>query len=135
LIVLAFEMFGIGEDIRMAARALQAPDLPYCMIHHPAAKGSACNDRTLEPLICSDPSAGPYAFNLVCMAALIQARWLRQVGRDPLRECYTIASWPWETQPWPDACFPVLDVADELWPSSQFTAAALATPVLAAVRG
>lgn len=124
----AFEMFGIGEDIRMAARALQAVDVPCCVIHHPAANGAACNDRTLEPLICSDPGGGPYAFNLVCMAAPIQARWLRQVGCDPLRERYTIASWPWETQQWPDAWMPLLDVADELWPSSQFTAEALAGP-------
>jgi hypothetical protein len=124
----AFEMFGIGEDIRMAARALQAADVPCCVIHHPAANGSSCNDRTLEPLICSDPLGGPYAFNWVCMAAPIQARWLRQVGCDPLRERYNISSWPWETQQWPDAWMPLLDVADELWPSSQFTAAALAGP-------
>ena len=130
----AFEMFGIGEDIRMAARALQAADVPCCVIHHPAANGAACNDRTLEPLICSDPAGGPYAFNLVCMAAPIQARWLRQVGCDPLRERYTIASWPWETQQWPDAWMPLLDVADELWPSSQFTAAALARPTAEAGR-
>ena len=88
----AFEMFGIGEDIRMAARALQSADVPCCVIHHPAANGASCADRTLEPLICSDPGGGPYAFNLVCMAAPIQARWLRQVGCDPLRERYTISS-------------------------------------------
>ena len=124
----AFEMFGIGEDIRMAAQGLQAADVPCCVIHHPAANGAACSDRSLEPLICSDPAGGPYAFNLVCMAAPIQTRWLRQVGCDPLRERYTIASWPWETQQWPDAWMPLLDVADELWPSSQFTAEALAGP-------
>lgn len=130
----AFEMFGIGEDIRMAARALQAADVPCCVIHHPAANGAACNDRTLEPLICSDPGSGPYAFNLVCMAAPIQARWLRQFGCDPLRERYTIASWPWETQQWPDALMPLLDVADELWSSSHFVEAALTTRALAAGR-
>ena len=127
-------MFGIGEDIRMAAQALQAAGVPCCVIHHPAANGSSCNDRTLEPLICSDPLGGPYAFNWVCMAAPIQARWLRQVGCDPLRERYTISSWPWETQQWPDAWMPLLDVADELWPSSQFTAAALADPAAEAGR-
>jgi hypothetical protein len=68
------------------------------------------------------------------MAAPIQARWLRQVGCDPLRERYTIASRPWETQQWPDAWMPLLDVADELWPSSQFTAAALADPAAEAGR-
>ena len=126
----AFEMFGIGEDIRMAAKALQAADVPCCVIHHPAANGASCSDRTLEPLICTDPGGGPYAFNLVCMAAPIQAAWLRQVGLEPLLERYTIASWPWETQQWPDAWMPLLDVADELWPSSKFTAQALSGPAL-----
>ena len=130
----AYEVFGIGEDIRMAAKALQKADVPCCVIHHPAANGAFCNDRTLEPLICSDPEGGPYAFNLVCMAAPIQARWLRQVGCDPLRERYTIACWPWETQQWPVAWMPLLDVVDELWPSSQFTAQALAGPAAEADR-
>ena len=124
----AFEMFGIGEDIRIAGRALQVADVSCCVIHHPAANGAACTDRTLEPLICSDHGGGPYGFNLGCMTAPIQARWLRQVGCDPLRERYTIASRPWETQQWPDAWMPLLEVANELWPSSQFTATALAGP-------
>ena len=130
----AFEVFGIGEDVRMAARALQAADVPCCVIHHPASNGAACSERSLEPLLCSDPAGGPYAFNLVCMAAPIQARWLRQNGCDPLRERYTLSSWPWETQQWPQAWLPLLDVADELWPSSRFTAAALAGPAAEAGR-
>ena len=112
----------------MAARALQAADVPFCVIYHPAANGAACSDRSLEPFIYNHTEGGPYAFNLVCMAAPIQARWLRQVGPNPIRERYTIASWPWETQQWPDAWVPLFDVVNELWPSSQFTAAALAGP-------
>jgi len=128
----AFEQFGIGEDVRMAARALQAAGVPCCVIHHPAANGAACGDRSLEPLLCRDPAGGPYAFNLVCMAAPIQARWLLQGGFDPLRERYTLAAWPWETRQWPQVWMPLLEVADELWPSSGFTAAALREPAAAA---
>ena len=62
-----------------------------------------------------------------CMAAPIQARWLRQVGSDPMRQRYTISCWPWETQQWPDVWMPLLNIADELW-LSNFTAAALASP-------
>ena len=120
----AFEVFGIGEDIRMAARALQSAGVPCCVIHHPAENGAACTDRSLEPLLCSDPAGGPYAFNLVCMQAPIQARWLLQKGFDPLRERYTIASWPWETLRWPEVWDPLLEVVDEVWPSSTFTAQA-----------
>ena len=124
----AFEVFGIGEDIRMAARALQAADVPCCVIHHPAGNGTPCTDRSLEPLLCSSPNGGPYAFNLVCMTAPIQARWLLQSGFDPLREKYTIAAWPWETRQWPDVWEPLLEVVDEVWPSSTFTAHALQAP-------
>ena len=124
----AFEVFGIGEDIRMAARALQAADVPCCIIHHPAGNGSACTDRSLEPLLCSDPNGGPYAFNLVCMAAPIYARWLLESGLDPLSDRYTIAAWPWETRQWPDVWEPLLEVVDEVWPSSTFTAQALHAP-------
>ena len=124
----AFEVFGIGEDIRMAAQALQSAGVPCSVIHHPAANGAACSDRSLEPLLCNDPSGGPYAFNLVCMAAPIYARWIQRSGCDPLRERYTFSSWPWETQQWPEAWNPLLDVADELWPSSTFTAASLQAP-------
>jgi hypothetical protein len=128
----AFEVFGIGEDIRMAASALQAAGVPCAVIYQPAANGSTCTDHSLEPLLCTDPSGGPYAFNLVCMAAPSQARWLLQGGLDALRERFTLTAWPWETQQWPKAWLPLLEVADELWPSSSFTAAALQAPAAAA---
>jgi hypothetical protein len=128
----AFEVFGIGEDIRMAARALQAAGVPCSVIHYPAANGAECSDRSLRALLCGDPTGGPYAFNLVCMAAPIHAHWLNRSGCDPLRERYTLTSWPWETQQWPAAWTPLLDVADELWPSSTFTAASLKNPAAGA---
>ena len=124
----AFEMFGIGEDLRMAASALRAAGVPCCVIHRPAANGAACSDRSLEPLLCNDLGGGPYAFNLVCMAPPSQARWLLQAGLDPLRERYTLTAWPWETQQWPHAWLPLLEVSDEAWPSSSFSAVALQEP-------
>jgi glycosyltransferase involved in cell wall biosynthesis len=128
----AYEVFGIGEDIRMAASALQAAGVPCAVIYHPAANGSACTDHSLEPLLCTDPSGGPFAFNLICMAAASHARWLLQGGLDALRERYTLTAWPWESQQWPKAWLPLLEVADELWPSSSFTAAGLQMPAAAA---
>ena len=107
--------------------------MPCCVIHQRAENGAACSDRRLEPLVCSDPAGGPYAFNLVCMTAPSQARWLLENGLDPLCERYTLTAWPWETQQWPQAWLPLLEVADELWPSSAFTAAALQVPADSAV--
>ena len=124
----AFDVFGISEDIRMVARALAAAGVPFCVINYPAANGAASTDRSLEPWLCTDPNGGPYVFNLVCMAAPIQARWLRQCGLAPLRERYTVSEWPWEAQKWPHPWLPLLQVADELWPASSFTASAQARP-------
>jgi len=124
----AFEPFGIAEDLRMAARALQAADVPCCVIDYPAANGAPRTDASLEPLLHHDPKGGPFAFNLVCMAAPIQARWLLEGGLDPLRERYTLAAWPWETQQWPDLWWPLLEVVDELWPASSLIAEALSAP-------
>jgi hypothetical protein len=59
------------------------------------------------------------------MAAPIQGRWLLEQGFSALRERYTLVSWPWETEIWPEAWTPLLQVADEIWPSSAFTARAL----------
>lgn len=121
----AFDVFGIGEDIRMAARALMAADVPCCVIDHPASNGAARTDRYLEGLLYSDPEGGPYAFNLICMAAPIHARWLLEQGFTALRERYSLVCWPWETEEWPQAWRPLLQVADEIWPSSSLTTRAL----------
>lgn len=121
----AFDVFGIGEDIRMAARALLSAEVPCCVIDYPAGNGAARTDRYLEGLLNPDPGGGPYAFNLICMAAPIHARWLLEQGLAALRERYSLVSWPWETEQWPQEWKPLLRVADELWPSSSFTAQAL----------
>ena len=118
-------MFGIGEDDRMAARALQVVDVPCCVVHPPAANGASCSERTFEPLIGDDPRGGPYAFNIICVAAPIQATWILQAWLEPVLERYKITSWPWETLQVPDAWMPLLDVADGIWPSSRFTSSAL----------
>ena len=35
------DMFGIGEDIRVADRASQVADVLCCVIHHPTAKSAS----------------------------------------------------------------------------------------------
>lgn len=124
----AFETFGIGEDIRMAAQSLRAAGVPYCVINHPANNGSKCTDRSLDSLLCSDPKNAPYAFNLICMTAPIQGRWLLENGLYSLCGRYTIGAWPWETSEFPKSWLPLLNVVDELWPSSSFTAASFQEP-------
>ena len=61
----------------------------------------------------------------VCISAPIEARWIQQAGFEPLHEWYSITSWPWETQQWPESWLSLLNITDELWPSGHFTAEAL----------
>lgn len=122
----ARNMFGIGEDIRMAATALSSAGIPFCVINHPASNGTRADDRSLDKWIIGKAEEGPYLFNLVCMAAPVHARWLLQDGIRQQRGRYTIACWPWETTTWPWQWTSILDLADEYWPASRLIYSALA---------
>jgi len=121
----AFNVFGIGEDSRAIADALRASSIPFCVIDHPARNGSATSDRRLEDLTLPPGEEGPYAFNLVCMAAPIHARWYCEQGLKQQRGRYTIVSWPWEMEKWPAKWEPILQLADEAWPFSSIIKKAL----------
>jgi glycosyltransferase involved in cell wall biosynthesis len=121
----AFEVFGIGEDVRMAAVALESADVPYCVVNVPANNGAAASDRSLEAQTLAPGELGPYRFNLVCLAAPSHGAWIAREGLAQQRGRTTIVAWPWETQTWPVAWDCMMPLADAFWPSSLFTAQAL----------
>jgi len=121
----AFEVFGIGEDVRMAALALESADVPFCVVNVPANNGAAASDRSLEEHTLPAGELGPYRFNLVCLAAPSHGTWIAREGLAQQRGRTTIVAWPWETQTWPEAWECMIPLADALWPSSTFTAKAL----------
>lgn len=121
----AYEVFGIGEDVRMAALAMESAGIPFCVIHVPAGNGAATSDRSLEGRVLEPGATGPYRFNLVCMAAPSHGAWIAREGLAQQRGRTTIVAWPWETQTWPQAWECMIPLADAFWPSSTFTAKAL----------
>ena len=121
----AFEVFGIGEDVRMAALALESTDVPFCVVNVPAKNGAAASDRSLEARTLPPEELGPYRFNLVCLAAPSHGAWIAREGLAQQRGRTTIVAWPWETQTWPKAWQCMIPLADAFWPSSTFTAKAL----------
>ena len=121
----AFEVFGIGEDVRMAALALGSAGVPFCVLNVPAHNGAAASDRSLEAHSLAPGELGPYRFNLVCLAAPSHGAWIAREGLAQQRGRTTIVAWPWETQTWPQAWECLIPLADGLWPSSTFTAQAL----------
>ena len=121
----AFEVFGIGEDVRMAALALESADVPYCVVNVPANNGAAASDRSLEAHTLAPGELGPYRFNLVCLAAPSHGAWIAREGLAQQRGRTTAVAWPWETQTWAKAWECMIPAADVFWPSSTFTAKAL----------
>jgi len=121
----AFEVFGIGEDVRMAALALNSAEVPFCVVNIPANNGAAASDRSLEAHTLPDGQLGPYRFNLVCLAAPSHGAWIAREGLAQQRGRTTIVAWPWETQTWPQAWECMIPLADVFWPSSTFTAKAM----------
>jgi glycosyltransferase involved in cell wall biosynthesis len=109
--------FGIGEDVRMAARALDAAGIPYVVRNVDAA--AASNEEKADGLQFSDHSI--YDVNLFCMTGISTLEFnLRQsFGLNDGR--YSIGMWPWELPEWPEVWNPAWDCVDEVWAASQFT--------------
>ena len=124
-----FGQLGIGEDVRMAARALLTVGVPVAMVNVPPGKDIAQNDRSMAAHVVSD---GPHAINLVCMTALEHGRYYLERGRAPFDGRYTIGYWPWELSRWPAAWTQLVHLVDELWVSTRHTFDAVA-PVCAAL--
>jgi glycosyltransferase involved in cell wall biosynthesis len=121
----AFNVFGVGEEVRMAARALLSADIPFCVIDCPVDNGSPATDRSLDSYSIRTSEEGPYAFNLACMPADHHCPWICKEGLNQQKGRYTITDWPWETDSWPKPWHPIVALADEFWPFSKLVARAL----------
>lgn len=121
----AFNVFGLGEYVRMMARALQAAEIPYVVVNVPVANGSSDHDRLLEDKILPDDQPLPYAFNLFCMTADSHLQQVVLHRRAADAGIYSIATWFWEMEEWPVALTNSLDLADEYWPCTAIIRQAL----------
>lgn len=117
-----FSQFGVGEDVRMAAQALEAAGVPFALIDVPPGPGIAQGDRSLEHRVGTQ---APYAFNLFCMAAPEHARYRAMQGTTLTEGRYNIGYWPWELALWPAPWQPLFGLVDEVWASSRHTLAAV----------
>ncbi len=129
LVGYAFGQLGIGEDVRMAARALLAADVPITMLNFPPGADIGQNDQSMAAHVAED---GPFAFNVFCLTALENGRFYAERGRGQFAGHYNIGYWPWELSQWPAQWHMLMDLVDEVWVSTQHTLDALA-PVVAAM--
>lgn len=123
LIGYAYGQLGIGEDLRMTARALQRVGVPVAVVDFPPGKEIPQHDTSVADLVVEE---GPYAFNLFCMTALETLRFWCERGNQPFTGRYNIGYWPWELPRWPKSWLPATELLDEVWVSSRFIYEALA---------
>ncbi|KUJ86889.1 MAG: hypothetical protein XD36_2685 [Halomonas sp. 54_146] len=117
LIGYANGQFGIGEDVRMAALACEAADIPFSIYNVAPGKevdlaASQADQHVSEQL--------PYSINVFCTTGIETARLAAVEGQKLFKGYYCIGYWPWELPQWPDAWHLAYDYIDEVWASSRF---------------
>ncbi|MGQ9371441.1 glycosyltransferase [Azospirillum sp. ST 5-10] len=118
LIGYARGQLGIGEDVRMAARAMRAAGLPFSVYNVEPGREVCQGDDSIAALL-SDRL--PYAVNLFCTTGIETARLAAVEGAALFDGRRTIGFWPWELPDWPAAWRHAYDLVDEVWASSRYT--------------
>jgi glycosyltransferase involved in cell wall biosynthesis len=130
LIGLAKGELGIGEDLRMASRVMDAAGIDYSIFNFPASSPSRQEDKSISHLIREDLV---YNVNMVNLTGFEHARLLTQLDNGIFDKRFTIGAWPWELPFWPRQCEVVFNLVDEIWASSKYTVQAYSnspTPVI-----
>tara|TARA_R110000796_G_scaffold7549_1_gene25776 strand:- start:5866 stop:7596 length:1731 start_codon:yes stop_codon:yes gene_type:complete len=117
LIGYANGQFGIGEDVRMAALACEAADIPFTIYNVAPGKEVELAASQADQHI-SDQL--PYAINLFCTTGIETARLAAVEGQKLFDGYYCIGYWPWELPEWPSAWHIAYNYIDEIWASSRF---------------
>ncbi|UJP04906.1 MAG: glycosyltransferase [Nitrosomonas sp.] len=123
LIGYVYGQLGIGEDLRMAARALRAAKIPFTLINFPPGKDIPQNDYSMHEYVAEE---APYTCNIFCMTALEHGRYYAERGNTLIAGRYNIGYWPWELAQWPEDWKDLTRLVDEVWVSTQHTYDALA---------
>ncbi|HEY0834715.1 MAG TPA: glycosyltransferase, partial [Azospirillum sp.] len=124
LVGYAFGELGIGEDVRMAARACDAAALPFGVVNFAPGDEVRQQDASLSAHV---RPGFEHAINVLCMTGFETVRAFAQLGTTAFAGRYTIGYWPWELPEWPDEWRVAFDMVDEVWASSRYTQSAYET--------
>ena len=123
LIGFATAEFGLGEVVRIAAKALDRVGIPFSVFEVAAGASVHRRDFSVSRWISNEL---PYRTSVVCMAAFEAAEFYLRHGREAFRDRYTIGYWQWELPRWPALWDGVFDLVNEIWAPSRYTQAAFA---------
>lgn len=110
--------FGIGEDVRMAALAMQAAGIPFSLYNVEPGREVCQGDDSVDALITDRL---PYAVNVLCTTGIETARLAAVEGSRLFDGRRTIGYWPWELPEWPVEWQHAYELVDEVWASSRYT--------------
>lgn len=113
----ALGRLGIGEEVRMAAKSLEAVDIPF-VIRNVVAP-AAGEEEVPDGLGLADHSL--YDINLFCMTGISTVGANLAAKNDLMDGRYSIGCWPWELPEWPSAWGHAWDYVDEVWATSRYT--------------
>ena len=117
LIGYAHGAFGMGEHVKMAARALSAWSDNFSIVDVSAY----AHDRQPEPdILAWSQRPERYPINLFHVNADAMAGALNSIGPSIANGRYNVGYWAWELSRIPDAWQPSLDFIDEIWAPSRF---------------
>jgi glycosyltransferase involved in cell wall biosynthesis len=114
-------VFGLGEYLRMVAKALEAADIPFVVIDIPANNGAPTNEELLRLKTLTSSDERPYAFSIYCMTAdtHLQLEMKLAMQGETGSQTYSVAIWFWELDQWPKRLARALVLADEYWPCTE----------------
>ena len=109
---------GIGEDVRMIAKALDLNNIPFCIINIKLGKNISQADESFSHRLVDKPL---YGINIFCQTGIEMSRYVCKEGLGAFRDRYTIGFWPWELPHWPQSCEHSYACVDEIWGISRYT--------------
>ena len=121
LIGFAYGELGIGEDLRMAAQALQAAGVPFRVLNIHAGDTVRQADKLVAEHVVNTAAELPYAINVFCLTGFDTLRTYAEKGAELFDGRHNIGWWPWELPVWPTRWAQAFDVIDEVWAATTFT--------------
>ncbi len=115
--------FGIGEDVRMVSRALEAGGLDHSITDLPIDQTVRSLDMSRAAWVRSQAGA---AICIFCLTGFDTGQLFLNQGLTPFEGGYNVGYWPWELPRFPDAWIDVYGLVDEIWAASTFQAQAYA---------
>lgn len=119
---------GVGEDVRCAAAAMAAAQIPHVLVDAPVGADIGLEQHEFAAPIVEVPV---YETNVFVMSALETFRYFCVHGSATWAGRRTVCIWPWELPLWPATLEFCYLLADEIWAISAFVRRAyeLSSPV------